>query len=53
MYAFVSVLLIGAGLYFRGDCMPWCFIASGLFAIASAIDSLNFKFEMEDEDDKK
>ncbi len=42
MYALISVLLIAVGFFMDGNYMPWCCIASGLFAIASAIDSLGY-----------
>lgn len=51
MYVLISVILLGTGLYFRGDYLPWCSIAAGLFAIASAIDNLKIIIDTRDEED--
>lgn len=52
MYTAISAILLAVGLYFHTNDMSWCFIASGLFAVASAIDRLDIVVDT-DEGSKK
>lgn len=54
MYALVSVVLLGAAIYLHNDGIfsVGCLIASGLFAIASAIDGLMLTVESDEETKK-
>ena len=49
MFMLISAILLGTGLYFHNDQMLSYFIASGLFAIASAIDRIDITIDASEE----
>lgn len=52
-YSVVSAILLGVGLYFHNASIAWCFIASGLFAIAGAISGLDIIVDTDGDSDGK